>query len=451
MGFPSEFVWGVATASYQIEGTPAAAGGGESIWDMFCRRPGVIFDGSSGEIACDHYNRWRDDVALMQQLGIQAYRFSIAWPRVLPEGAGRVNDAGLDFYDRLVDALLAAGIQPWVTLYHWDLPYALYCQGGWLNRESPAWFAAYTQLIVDRLSDRVRHWMTLNEPQCFIGLGLQTGVHAPGDRLGWREVLRAGHHALLAHGRAVQVIRSRAKITPQIGYAPVGAVSAPASANPSDIAAARTAMFSLSEKTVWANSWWLDPVFFGRYPEDGLSVFGADVPQVQPGDMELIAQPLDFFGANIYNSGTVRAGDDGRPIHMPHPHGIGRTMYHWAVTPEALYWGPRFYHERYGLPIVITENGVTTSDWLALNGTVPDQGRIDFLRRYLGELERAGKDGVPLLGYFHWSFMDNFEWQEGFKQRFGLVHVEYGSQRRTVKDSGRWYAELIRSGGDLGV
>lgn len=447
MSFPKDFVWGVATASYQIEGTPAAAGGGESVWDMFCRRPGVIWDGSSGAVACDHYNRWREDVALMKELGVKGYRFSIAWPRVMPEGTGAVHAAGLDFYDRLVDALLEAGIQPWATLYHWDLPYELYCRGGWLNPESPAWFERYAEVVVDRLSDRVRHWMTLNEPQCFIGLGLQNGQHAPGDKLGWREVLRAGHHALLAHGRAVQVIRGRAKATPLVGYAPVGAVASPASDSLADIEAARTAMFRIAERTAWNNTWWLDPVFRGEYPEDGLSVFGDDAPRVRPGDMETIRQPLDFFGANIYNSGAVRAGVDGAPESVPHPLGIGRTMYHWGVTPEALYWGPRFYHERYGLPIVITENGVATSDWVAADGTVPDAQRIDFLRRYLRELERAGADGVPLLGYFQWSFMDNFEWQEGYKQRFGLVYVDYQTQRRVVKASGRWYAELIRANG----
>jgi beta-glucosidase len=449
ISFPNDFVWGVATASYQIEGTPTADGGGASVWDMFTRKQGAIWDSSSGAVACDHYRRFREDVALMRDLGLQGYRFSISWPRVIPDGTGAINQKGLDFYDALVDALLEANIQPWVTLYHWDLPYELYCRGGWLNRDSADWFAEYAQIIVDRLSDRVRHWMTLNEPQCFIGLGLSNGQHAPGLKLDWPDVLRAGHHALLAHGRAVQVIRARAKQPTQIGYAPVGAVHVPASDSPADIEAARTAMFSITEKSYWNNTWWLDPVFFGRYPEDGLQVFGDAAPPIRAGDMETISQPLDFFGANIYNGYTMRAGADGKPEGVSHPFGIGRTMYHWPVTPPSLYWGPRYYYERYGKPIVITENGVATSDWLALDGRVPDGQRIDFLTRYLRELGRAHADGVDIQAYFQWSFMDNFEWQEGYKQRFGLVYVDYQTQQRVPKDSAYWYRELIRCNGAL--
>ena len=447
MSFPANFTWGVATASYQIEGTPTVAGGGASVWDMFCRKPGAIWDGSSGAVACDHVNRFRGDVALMKELGIRAYRFSISWPRVMPEGTGAINQQGLDFYDALTDALLEAGIQPWATLYHWDLPYELYCRGGWLNRDSADWFAEYTQIIVDRLSDRVTNWMTLNEPQCFIGLGLSSGQHAPGLKLDWPDVLRAGHHALLAHGRAVQVIRARARQPPTIGYAPVGAVSVPASNSEADIAAARTAMFSISEKGFWNNTWWLDPVFFGRYPEDGLRIFGDAAPPVRAGDMETIAQPLDFFGANIYNGQAYCAGEDGQPRRVEHPQGTARNMYHWPITPEALYWGPRFYYERYKQPIVITENGTATSDWLALDGTIPDAQRIDFLQRYLRELGRAHADGVDIRAYFQWSFMDNFEWQEGYKQRFGLIYVDYATQQRIPKDSAHWYTQVVATNG----
>ena len=246
MSFPQDFTWGAATASYQIEGAAYRAGGGESVWDMFCRRPEAVFEHESGEFSCDHYNRYQEDVALMRELGLQAYRFSISWPRVLPEGVGRVNEAGLDFYDRLVDALLAANVTPWATLFHWDFPYDLYCRGGWLNRDSADWFADYTKIIVDRLSDRVRHWMTLNEPQCFIGLGHQTGIHAPGDKLALREVVRAAHHALLAHGKGVQVLRAHAKAAPQIGWAPVGAARIPATESDADVEAARQATFAPS-------------------------------------------------------------------------------------------------------------------------------------------------------------------------------------------------------------
>jgi beta-glucosidase len=389
---------------------------------------------------------------------LQAYRFSVSWARVLPAGTGAVNTAGLDFYDRLVDELMAAGVQPWLTLFHWDYPLALYRRGGWLNRDSVEWFGDYTQVVVDKLSDRVRHWITLNEPQCFIGLGHQSGGHAPGDRLALPEVLLAGHHALLAHGRAVQVIRARAKQPATIGWAPVGVVSAPADAkNPADIEAARHMMFGqvqpppstfpLGFTSLWNNAWWGDPVVFGRYPEFGVKAFGAAMPDIRPGDMELISQPIDFYGANIYNTGHFRAGPEGKPVVVPRPAGYGQTANRWPVTPDALYWGPRFLHEQYKLPVVVTENGMSGMDWVALDGSVHDAGRIDFLARYLRELRRAVVDGVDVRGYFQWSLTDNFEWAEGFKERFGLIHIDYATQKRTPKDSAWWYREVIASRG----
>lgn len=447
MSFPADFAWGVATASYQIEGAPYKVGGGRSVWDMFCERPGAIYDGSNGDIACDHYHRYQEDVDLMASLGIPNYRLSLSWPRIIPGGVGPVSEDGLGFYDRLIDSLLAENIQPWVTLYHWDTPYELYLRGGWLNRDIVEWFADYTQVVVDRLGDRVRHWMTLNEPQCFIGLGMQTGLHAPGDKLNFREVLLAGHHCLLAHGRAVQVLRARSPQPCEIGWAPVGAPIIPATDSPEDIEAARQQMYGVKEKTVWSNAWWNDPVFLGHYPESELRVFGSDAPEPRAGDLELISQPLDFFGANIYNGATYRAGENG-PEYVPHPLGIGRTIYHWPVTPESLYWGPRFSYERYGKPIVITENGLGLSDWVQMDGKVHDPQRIDFLRRYLLAFQRAAADGVPVKGYFQWSFMDNFEWYEGYKHRFGLIHVDYQTQVRTPKDSAYWYQTVIAHNGE---
>jgi beta-glucosidase len=448
MPFKDNFRWGAATASYQIEGSPVRQGGGESVWDQFCRREDVIKDGSSGFIACDHVERYREDVSLMRNCGLRAYRFSLSWPRILPSGTGAVSEQGLGFYDRLVDELLAAGIEPWATLFHWDFPLELYHRGGWLNRDSADWFAEYTGVVVKRLSDRVQHWMTLNEPQCFIGMGHRNGDHAPGLKLGWEDVLRAGHHALLAHGKAVQVIRAHSKTPSQVGYAPVGGVNVPASHSPEDIEAARSAMFSMPKASVFNNAWWFDPVLRGHYPEDGHDAFGAARPPILLGDLETICQPLDFLGANIYNGRTVRAGRNGIPEEIRHPPGIGRTVYDWPVTPEALYWGSRFFYERYNLPIVITENGVSTSDWVDLDGRVHDAARIDFLRRYLLELKRAVEDGVDVLGYFHWTLMDNFEWQEGGRQRFGLIHVDYTTQKRTPKDSAAWFEQVSRSNGE---
>ncbi len=448
MGFPEGFVWGAAAASYQIEGGAFEDGKGPSVWDMMCRKEGAIWNGQSGEVACDHYHRYKEDVALMKEIGLKAYRLSISWPRVIPAGTGSVNLRGLEFYDRLVDELLAAGIAPYVTLFHWDYPLELYYRGGWLNPESPDWFAEYTKVVVERLSDRVTHWMTLNEPQCFVGLGHRDGVHAPGDRLAFREILRMAHHALLAHGQAVQIIRSHSKAEARVGYAPVGAVRMPASEDPQDIEAARAAMFSVTEpKDYWVNSWWMDPVILGRYPEDGLKAFADDLPDIKADDLEAMCQPLDFLGVNIYQGQKVRAGEGGKAEPVGLPPGYDITAFRWPVTPEALRWGPRFFFERYGLPIVITENGMSNIDWVSLDGRVHDPQRIDFTRRHLLELEKAAEDGADVRGYFHWSIMDNFEWAEGYKQRFGLIYVNYETQKRTPKDSAHWYKEVIASNG----
>lgn len=447
--FPNDFVWGAAAASYQIEGAARVDGRGESVWDMFCRKPNAVWNDHNGDVACDHYHRYVEDVGLMKQLGLQAYRLSVAWPRVLPSGVGQPNAAGLDFYDRLVDELLAAGITPWVTLFHWDFPLDLYHRGGWLNRDSADWFADYTTLVVSRLSDRVKHWMTLNEPQVFLGAGHHEGRHAPGDRLGFDQVLHAGHHALLAHGKSVQAIRAASKQACRVGYAPVALSKMPFDpSSEAHITAARRSMFSVGSESAWTNTWWMDPVFRGHYPEDGLRFFGKKAPRPRAGDLELIAQPLDFCGVNIYQGQYVRPGADGQPEDVPMPVGAKLTAFDWFVTPEAMYWGPKFLHERYGQPIVITENGISCRDWISKDGKVHDPSRIDFTQRHLDEAARAIADGVPLEAYFHWSIIDNFEWGHGYKHRFGLVYCDYDNGgARTIKDSGHWYAEVIRTNG----
>ena len=410
--FPKDFVWGAAASSYQVEGAAWRDGGGESVWDMLGRQPGKIHNGDSGEVACDHYHRYREDVGLMAGMGLQAYRFSISWPRVLPEGTGAVNEKGLDFYSRLVDALLEHDITPWVTLFHWDFPYALYCRGGWLNRDSADWFADYTALVVDKLSDRVSHWLTLNEPQCFIGMGHQDGTHAPGMEMGMAEVLLAAHHTLLAHGQAVQVIRARARMKPLISAAQASLVSIPATDQPEDIAAARKSMFSIREARLFNNSWFSDPMILGCYPGDGVTLFASAMPEVQANDLATIHQPLDFYAANIYSGRYIRATPAG-DFEQVMNRDSAVTAMGWPVTPEALYWAPRFFHERYRLPIVITENGMANDDRVE-DGRVHDQARIDFLQQYLREYGRAIADGVPALGYFLWSVIDNFEWAEGY-------------------------------------
>ena len=321
-------------------------------------------------------------------------------------------------------------------------------RGGWLNREIVSWFGDYVRLVVERLSDRVSRWITLNEPQIFLGLGYGNGEHAPGLRLPRADLLKATHHALLAHGRAVQVIREHARTTPLVGWAPVGPVTCPPTDHPDDVEAARAATFSIGEGGPYNNTWYSDPAVLGHYPEDGLRLYGPDAPQVRPGDMELIRQPLDWYGVNIY-SGTMlrRPSDNGHAPAAWTERGYPRTMFDWPVRPQSLYWGTRFLHERYGLPIYVTENGLASMDWVHADGHVHDTARIDFLTRYLGELRRASLSGVDVRGYFHWSILDNFEWAEGYRMRFGLVYVDFRTLERLPKDSYHWYREVIRSQG----
>jgi beta-glucosidase len=447
MPFPAGFTWGAATAAYQVEGRGRDSGRGLCVWDMFCRKDGAVYSTHSGEVACDHYGRWREDVQIIKDLGLKAYRLSISWPRLLPAGTGKVNPRGLEFYDRLIDALLEVGVTPFVTLFHWDYPYELYCRGGWLSPESPQWFADYTKVVADLLGDRVRHWITLNEPQVYLTLGHRDGTHAPGLKLAWPDVLRAMHHSLLAHGRAVETLRERCKLSPVIGWAPVGAVQFPVTGAAQDIEAARRRTFAADEKSLWANTIFSDPVCLGRYPEEALRTWGADFPRFTDAEMRQIHQPIDFYGLNIYHGVPVRAAADGSAVKVEGAPGAAMNASHWPIEPASLYWGPRFLYERYKVPIYITENGLSSLDWVALDGAVHDPQRIDFTRRYLLELSRAIRDGVDVRGYFHWSLMDNFEWAEGYRQRFGLVHVDYKSLKRTIKDSGRWYAGLIRTNG----
>lgn len=445
MQFPETFLWGAATAAYQIEGAALQDGKGPSIWDIFAAQPGATWLNQNGEIACDHYHRYAGDVRLMKEIGLQAYRFSISWPRVQPEGAGKINIIGLDFYSRLVDELLAAGIQPFITLYHWDLPHALHRRGGWLNPDSPKWFAEYAAAVADALSDRVIHWMTFNEPQIFSRAGYVTGAHAPGMRLPLADVLQLEHHILLAHGSAVQALRTSGSQPVKIGLAACGFPVVPASESAADVSAARQYMFTIRDGNPENNSWWLDPIFLGHYPEDGLALFAGQLPEIGDHDMQLISQPLDFFAVNFYFGPTIRQGETGPEV-VPYEMGYAHTGFReWPITPGILHWGPKFYFERYELPIYITENGCSHPDRIFVDGEVHDPHRIDFLQRYLAQLHRAMEEGVDVRGYFYWSLMDNIEWADGVKARFGLIHVDFGTQQRRLKDSARWYRQLIAS------
>ena len=453
MSFRKDFVWGAATASYQVEGAAYEDGKGLNLWDVFCKEDGHVYEHHTGDVACDQYHRYKEDVAIMKELGLKAYRFSVNWARILPEGTGKVNEKGLAYYDNLVNCLIENGIEPYMTLYHWDLPYALHQKGGWLNPQSPEWFYEYAKLMAAHFSDRVSHFFTFNEPQCTVGLGYVTGEHAPGLKVGPYDYFSIWHNVLKAHGRGVQAIREAAVRPVEIGMAPCGALYYPATDSKEDIEAARKANFSLPEADIRAVSWDVafcaDPVFLGQYPEDIMKSFGQYFPKNAEKDLELISQPLDFYGQNMYNAVPVRADENGNPVRVDRYPGFPKTAIQWPVTPEVLYWAPKFLYERYQKPFYVTENGMSSHDWVSLDGKVHDASRVDFMHRYLREFKKAAADGVDLRGYFAWSLMDNFEWAYGYSERFGMVYVDYQTQKRTVKDSGLFYKDVIASNGEI--
>ena len=447
MPFPQDFIWGAATAAYQIEGGAHTGGRGRSVWDDFCDIPEKVKNGHSGAIACDHYHRFDEDIEIMRAIGLQAYRLSISWPRVMPQGTGTINEEGLAFYDRLIDGLLAANIQPWVTLFHWDFPSTLFDRGGWLERDSASWFSEYASVVTERLGDRVTQWITLNEPQVYIDLGHKTGIHAPGLTLNLHDQLLAGHNTLRAHGMAVQAIRAASPQSCQVGWAPVGRACCPIDEKPETIEAARIAHNAVERDHHFSNSWWFDPALLGCYPEHGLEIFGSDMPSFPESDLDTIHQPLDFVGLNIYQGQMIKASEEGQPEVVPFDVGHPITAFDWPVVPEALRWSPRFLHERYDIPIYITENGLASMDWISQDGKVHDQNRIDFTTRYLEQLRLGIESGADVRGYFHWSAFDNFEWAEGFTKRFGLIHIDYPSGTRTPKESAHWYSHVISTNG----
>ena len=446
MGFKNDFIWGVATASYQIEGAWNEDGKGLNVWDIFSHEQGNVVLGHTGYVACDHYHMFKEDISLMRNLGIKAYRFSISWARIFPEGTGKVNENGVRFYSDLIDALLSNGIEPYITLFHWDYPYALYKKGGWLNDESVNWFADYAAKVSELFSDRVKYFITFNEPQCFIGLGYLSGEHAPGLKLSYRDIFQMCHNVLKAHGAAVIALRKNAKQPIKIGYAPTCTANYPSTNRPEDIDVTRKDFFAcppLGPNVMWNVSWWSDPIVLGHYPEDGLEIYKEFLPEITDEDMKLISQPIDFYGQNIYNGKEVRCGEDGGCEYVEPRVGAPKTASQWPVTPECLQWGPKFLFERYGLPIYITENGMSAHDVVSIDGKVHDPNRIDFLNRYLLELEKAADAGADIAGYFLWSFMDNFEWAKGYTERFGIIHVDYDTQKRIPKDSAYWYKTWI--------
>ncbi|WP_032762470.1 GH1 family beta-glucosidase [Streptomyces sp. CNS654] len=434
---PADFTWGVATAAYQIEGAVAEDGRSPSIWDTFSHTPGKVDGGDTGDTACDHYHRVPEDIGLIKRLGADAYRFSIAWPRVVPGGDGPVNKAGLDFYDRLVDGLLEAGVTPFATLYHWDLPQVLQDRGGWTVRETSEHFAAYASQVVERLGDRVKDWATLNEPLCSAWIGHLEGRMAPG-LTDLTAAVRASYHLHLGHGLAVQAIRA-ASSDARVGIVNNLSPIEPASGSEADLAAARRADGHI-------NRWWLDPILGRGHPQDMVEEYGVELP-LRPGDLETIAAPLDWLGLNYYFRQIVTADPDGpgpraKQVSVP---GARLTHMDWEVHAEGLKQLLLRLTEEYGVQrIYVTENGSAYEDVVAADGSVHDPERVRYLEEHLAACARAVAEGAPLAGYFAWSLMDNFEWAYGYDKRFGLVHVDYATQRRTVKSSGLRYAELIR-------
>jgi beta-glucosidase len=438
--FPEGFVWGVATAAAQIEGATRSDGKGESIWDHFAAQPGKVKNGDTPESGCDHYYRYKADFDLLAGLGVSHYRLSIAWPRVIPDGDGPINTTGLDYYSQLIDELLARGITPWVTLFHWDLPQALEDRGGWLVRATVDAFGRYATEVVKRLGDRVRQWFTVNEIPCFIGNGYGNGYFAPGKRVGARELNQAYHHALLAHGLGVEAVRSHGGPLARVGlvHNHLPAPPIPVTETDADIAAARAEY----ERT---NGQLMGPVFRGHYPAAFLRSAGADAPRVEPGDMERIALPTDFLGLNVYAGNFVRAGADGLPELLEFPRGYPEGALWWLkITPQSLYWAVRHAAEVFGVKsFYMTESGATFDDEMTPGGEVIDLHRREYLRCYLVELHRAIAEGYDVRGFFVWSLLDNFEWAEGNGKRFGIVHVDFNTQRRTPKLSSKWYSDVI--------
>lgn len=451
--FPENFAWGTATASYQIEGAVTEGGRGPSIWDTFAHTPGTILGGDTGDVADDHYHRYAEDAALLADLGVTHYRFSLAWPRLQPSGRGAFNGEGVDFYARLVDVLLDNGVQPWVTLYHWDLPQPLEDAGGWPERDTAFRFAEYAAGVFERLRDRVTYWTTLNEPWCSAYLGYASGVHAPGRREPAAAV-RAAHHLMLGHGLALQAMRAhddRRTFGVTLNLHP----AIPVTDEPADVDAARRI-------DALMNRQFLDPMLRGRYPADLLDDLAVvtDTGHIHDGDEKSIGQPLDVLGVNYYTRHVVRAGDgerqsaDGTSPWVASTdveftlRGLPRTEMGWEVDPEGLYAILTRVHREYGpLPIYVTENGAAFPDEIGPDGEVADPRRVSYLDDHFRSAHRALSDGVDLRGYFVWSLMDNFEWAWGYSRRFGLVYVDYETQRRIPKQSARWYADVIRRRG----
>ncbi|MCR5595617.1 MAG: beta-glucosidase [Lachnospiraceae bacterium] len=447
--FREDFVWGVATSGYQVEGHTPDDGSGVCMWDVFCDE-GRVPQNANTRLTVDEMHRYPQDFELMRLMGVKNYRFSLNWSRILPEGTGRVNEKGIQFYREMISCMLDNGITPYITLYHWELPEALNLRGGWMNREIVEWFGEYAKVVAENLSDLCDHFITLNEPQCSTMLGYSLGEHAPGLKVNRKETFIVAHNLLMAHGQAVINLRKYSCRPVQIGFSPTCGVAIPATDTPEDIEAAREVYFGFygsDERWAWNVSWFVDPVIFGRYPEEGLKKFKDYLPEFKEEDMKLINQPLDFLGQNIYNGYPVHRAEDGS-IEFPEMEwGYSHNDCDWPTNSESLYWGAKFTAQRYPIPLYITENGIATHDRVSADGRVHDADRIAFLDDYIGVLQQVADEGADIRGYFLWTFLDNFEWAEGYRKRFGTIYVDFQTQQRIAKDSAYWYKEVMETNG----
>lgn len=447
--FPDNFKWGTASSAYQIEGGYNIDGKGISIWDTFANTPGKTSHNDNGNVSCDHYHRFREDIELMHRLGVNCYRFSIAWSRIFPDGRpDHINPPGVKFYDDIVDCCHQFDIEPVITLFHWDLPKPLEDQGGWFNPQTISYFESYAAWVSEHFSDRVTYFCTINEPQIISNLGYYLGLHAPGKQLGKERTISLLHQLALAHSKAVTAMRKTSQQSIKIGFASTGKLCYPkhnlpgdvdcGAVSASDIDAARTATFTTDEDSwMFCHQIFCDAVILGKSPDF------SDIEVTPWNDCDQLCPPIDFLGLNVYNGNEIAADSSGKPKLMPHYTGFPRTALKWPVTPEVMNYGLRFIYERYHLPIFICENGLSCNDVISLDGKVHDPNRIDFLTRYMIELGNAIKSGVDIRGYMHWSFSDNFEWHSGYDERFGLVYIDYPSQKRIPKDSFYWYKDVI--------
>ncbi|MBO7252349.1 MAG: beta-glucosidase [Oscillospiraceae bacterium] len=442
--FPADFKWGVACASYQCEGAWDEDGKGPNIWDDFCHQLDAdnVRNRDNGDVACDSYHRFREDIALMKVHNVQVYRFSLSWARIMPTGEGAINEKGLQFYDDLINELLANGIEPWVTLYHWDLPSALQDKGGWLNRDIVKIFGAYAEVVAERFKGRVTHYMTINEPQCVAQCGYLNGSHAPGWKLGWEKTAKVYFHIALAHSEAQRVIKRVAGEEVQVGAVPCGLLGYPLVDTPECRELAYEASWNLNMG--WNFNIFMDPLVLHKFDDSANESIKRFASTIDPKDWDLMEKP-DFIGLNIYNGFAV--DETGKPAKRAP--GAPVTACKWPVTPEVLRYGPQNMYRRYGIPMIISENGLSCNDRIYLDGKVHDVERIDFLNRYLVELGKGIEEGAPVSAYLQWSFLDNFEWAEGYNERFGLIYVDYETLERTPKDSAAWYAKVIETNGEI--